>query len=104
MSDLKNEFLRRIKLRAGGNSKRGMKELASDLINNSGMNHNQFADLAMLSPSTVARLAELTPTKTGSEYRPQSDTIERVIRACGAEISLTPVDIKPRYQNQPKAD
>ncbi|MEY8194734.1 MAG: hypothetical protein RPR28_07765 [Cycloclasticus sp.] len=104
MLDFKEELLSRIKTKAGGNSRRGMKEVASDLINNMGLKDLEIAKLAYLSVSTVARMRELTPAKSGCEYRPMSETIERIIRASGAEIALTPVEIKKSFQNKPKED
>lgn len=104
MNAFRNEILARIKTKAGGNSKRGMKEVASDLVNNLGMKDSAIAELSGLSASTVARIKTLEPAESGSEYRPQSDTIERIIRACGAEINLTPVKIRKEYMNQPKEE
>ncbi len=102
MSDFRDELLSRIKTKAGGNSKRGMKEVACDLINNMGMKDSEIAKEAHLSVSTVSRMRELTPAKSGSEYRPMSETIERIIRASGAEIALAPVKIQKKFKNQPK--
>ncbi len=102
MDSFRNEILSRIKTKAGGNSKRGMKEVASDLVNNLGMKDSAIAELSGLSSTTVARIKSLEPAESGADYKPQSDTIERIIRACGAEINLVPVNIKKQYQNKPK--
>lgn len=102
MSQFQNEILNRIKAKAGGNSQRGMKEVASDLVNNMGLKDSEIAAMAFMSPSTITRLRELTPTETGADYRPQAETLERIFKAVGAEISLTPVNISKKFQNKPK--
>ena len=96
-TDFRDEILSRVKLKAGGNSKRGMKEVASDLMNNLGMKDSAIADLTGLSVTTIARIKSLDPAESGQPYRPMSETIEKCIRGCGAEINLTPVDIKPKF-------
>jgi transcriptional regulator with XRE-family HTH domain len=104
MSQFKDEILSRITAKAGGNSQRGMKEVASDLVNNMNLKDSEIAALSFMSPSTIARLRELNDTPTGTPYRPQAETLERIFKAAGAEISLTPVNIRKKYQNKPKED
>lgn len=99
---IKDDILSRVDAKAGGNSKRGLKEVASDLLNSLDMKDSHLADLTLLSPSTIARVRELTPAESGEEYRPMSDTLERIFRGCGAEISLTPVTIKDKFRNKEK--
>lgn len=99
---IENEILGKIKARAGGNDNRGLKEVASDLVNSLGMKDGDIAYLAGLSDTTVRRVRLLTLTEGGDQYKPQSHTLEAIFRACGAEISLTPVNIKKKFRIQPK--
>lgn len=86
------------KTRALGNSKRGLKEVASDLINREGRNHiKQMAEGMFLSRHTVARVADCDP-----HYKPQADTIERVLKYFSVEIRFNEVALKPRFHNKPK--
>lgn len=81
-----------------GNSKRGLKEVASDLINDYGRHRKrELCDGCFLSPATLERVADCDP-----DYRPQADTLERIIRFFGGEITFNSVVIKPRFRNQPK--
>lgn len=99
---IKNEILSRVKPRAGGNSNRDFKKVASDLSHALGMKDKDIADLACISVTTVKRVKSLNPTKAGQEYRPQSETLEAIFRACGMEMNLTPVKIQKRFRNKPK--
>ncbi len=101
---IESEILRKIKPKAGGNSDRGLKEIASDLINSLGMKDSDIAYLSGLSNTTVRRLRSLSPTERGEDYRPQSHTLENVFRACGAEISLTSVKIQKKFRVKPKEE
>lgn len=89
--------------KAGGNSTRGLKEVASDLVNNSGMKDGELADATGLSSTTIKRIRELTPAESGVDYAPQSDSLERVFKGMGADISLKPCTIKKQYQNKEKS-
>lgn len=100
----RDDILSRIDAKAGGNSHRGLKEVASDVINASGLKDSQVADLAMISTSTVHRLRELTPAESGQPYRPQAESIERVLRGLGIGFNMTPENIKKKYLNQPKVE
>lgn len=98
-----NEMLSR--MRALGNSERGFKELCSDLINQTGTDKKTFeriADGCFLSPETIRRMSKLTESEDGTPYRPNSDTIERILRYFGAEVTLNAVTISKAYRNQPK--
>lgn len=88
--------------KAGGNSTRGLKEVASDLVCNSDLKDGEIADMTGLSSATVKRIRELSPAKSGADYMPQADSLERVFRGMGAEISLKPVTIKKQFQNKEK--
>ncbi len=103
-TNFRDELLGRINLRAGGNSKRGMKEVASDLMNNLSMKDTAIADLTGLSITTIKRIKSLEPAESGQPYRPMVETIERCIRGCGAEINLSPVKIKGKFMdlNKPR--
>lgn len=103
--DVKHHLLTRSK--ALGNSSRGLREVASDLINHHGLKGRQLQQLAdgtFLCPATLQRLAELKDTEGGDPYRPQCDTVERVLRYFGAELHFSQVAIVARYQNRPKSE
>jgi hypothetical protein len=106
MSQIKNEIYKRINNKALGNSNRGMKEIASDLLNDLGRNELKNIEKGtFLSRSTLERLMELTEAESGAEYRPQSETLERVMRYCGAEIDVSfGHKIKTKFQNKPKPE
>jgi len=101
--DIKNALL--VNAKALGNSDRGLKEVVSDLLNQYGRDQAKYiAEKAFLSVQTVHRLMDLTETENGDPYRPQCDTIERVLKVCGAEIHFDQVKISPRYMPGPKYD
>jgi len=84
-----------------GNSKRGLKEVASDLCNQVGRNNKKaMRDLSegtFLSRGTIQRVMDCE-----ENYRPQAETLERIFKHFGAEVMFNEVTIKPRYQNKPK--
>lgn len=81
-----------------GNSKRGLKELASDLINDYGRgNKKGLVEGTYLSAGTLDRLAECDEM-----YRPQAESIERVLKFFGCELSAHTVVIGARYRNKEK--
>lgn len=94
--DFKNALL--ANSRALGNSHRGLKEVVSDLLNQHGRDH--IADIekgTFLSRHTLYRLMDLTDAESGEPYRPQADTLERVLRYYGAEIHFSEIKIQGRY-------
>ena len=94
--DIKNALLTNTK--ALGNSNRGLKEVVSDLLNQHGRNHvAEIEKGTFLSRATIYRLMDLTEAESGEPYRPQADTLERVLRYYGAEISFDQVSIDGRY-------
>ena len=100
-----NEMIDR--LTALGNSKRGVKELCSDLINEAGRDKktiNRIADGCFLSPATVERMATLQECETGAPYRPNEDTCNRILRYFGVELQAKHVTIKSKYRNKPKGE
>lgn len=103
MSAAKMELLSR--MRALGNTHRGFKEVASDLVNQyreQGGDFKSLADGTYLSPNTLDRISKLTETKQGDPYRPNADTCERIFRYFGAEVNFSTVTIKSTYRNKPK--
>lgn len=97
---IKDEIFARINQTALGNSKRGLKELASDLVNQIGKDHmNNIVAGTFLCPSTIDRVMECDPA-----YRPQAETLERIFRYCGMEAEFREVIIKKKFLNQPKED
>ena len=91
--------------KALGNSKRGLKEVCSDLINQAGTDAKTLQQISrgtFLSDTTLRRMASLTETEHGDPYRPQADTCERILRYFGAEILFDQVEIRRQFQNAPK--
>lgn len=101
-----NLLIRRSK--ALGNTKRGLREVASDLVNDyAGGDPERLADLSkmtFLCKQTLERLSTLNDCESGIPYRPNCDTVERVLRAFNAEVYFKEVKITPSNQNQPKDD
>lgn len=94
------EIFKRIKNVALGNTRRGFKEVASDLLNEQGRDQlKNICEGTFLSRTTVERVMECE-----EKYRPQAETIERILRYCNAEVSFSEVKIKTTYQNKPKED
>ena len=91
-------ILGRVKQVALGNTRRGFKEVASDLLNELGK--DQLKDIAngtFLCRSTLERVMDCE-----DKYRPQSETLERIFKYCNAEVSFKQVKIRAKNQNKPK--
>lgn len=102
---IKSAIFDRVNNVALGNSTRGLKEVASDLLNAQGRGQlNNICKGTFLARTTVERVMELTETEYGDPYRPQSETLERIFRYCNAEIVLNEIKIKPKFRNAPKPD
>ena len=96
---IRNKILEKAAL---GNSKRGLKEVASDLVNQ--VSRDKKAT-RMLCEGTFLCKATLDRVRQCDEnYRPQADTLERIFRYFNAEVHFTETHIKPRYQNKPKGE
>lgn len=82
-----------------GDSQRGLKELCSDLLHSHGGKDNIDAIVAgtFLCKSTLYRVMDCE-----ENYRPQSETLERILRYCGAEVVIHHVKISSKNQNKPK--
>lgn len=100
MGQIKNSILNHIAAKkrvALGNTRRGFKEVAADLLGATGLRPKAIATDCFLSASTVARVMDCE-----ADYRPQAETLERIFRYCNAEVSFAGCEIKPQYQNKPK--
>ena len=105
MSQIRDEIFKRIGEKALGNSNRGLKEVASDLLNQMGRSElKNICAGTHLSPTTIDRIMSLKEAESGADYSPQSSSLERVFKFCGAEIEFHTVDIKKRFMNKPKSD
>lgn len=94
-----NSILTRAK--ALGNHKKGLKEVASDLLNRGGRkSKREMQDI--LDGTFLCRATILKVMDCPDGYRPQADTLERIFKYFGAEITFSEVHIQPRFQNQPK--
>jgi hypothetical protein len=94
----KNLILNNLKKRVAlGNTRRGFKEVASDLLNATGEKPSKIASGTFLSSATVARVMDCE-----ENYRPQAETLERIFRYCNAEATFDHCVIKSQYQNKPK--
>lgn len=88
-----------------GNSKKGLKEVCSDLL--AMMDKHDIKELeamTYLSHSTIKRMLLLTPAESGADYRPQLDTCERILRVAGARLSIEIVNVRGAYLPKPKKD
>lgn len=92
------------KAKALGNSHYGLKEVVSDLLNAHGGDLDEVAKGTFLCKSTLEHLKTLEDTPLGTPYRPQADTLERVLRYFGTEIHFKQVTIRHAYRNKPKID
>jgi len=94
----KKAIMMSIQTRTLGNSKRGLKELASDLIAEYGVNATKnIAENAYLSKVTVDRVLECE-----EHYQPRLDTVERILRVMGCRLNADYISIKGAFMPQPK--
>lgn len=84
-----------------GNSKKKLMHVASDLITRDG-NFKAIAGGTYLSIHTIRRVADLTETETGAEYRPNADTLERIFKYFGAEIRFNYLKVSKKFMNEEK--
>ena len=96
----KNAIFENLKKRVClGNTRRGFKEVASDLANATGEKPSQIAKGTFLSPHTIGRVMDCE-----DNYRPQAETLERIMRYCNAEVVFSEVPIRNNFQNKPKEE
>jgi hypothetical protein len=101
MSLERDLILHRVKNVALGNTRRGLKEVASDLVNELGKNAiKDIEQGTYLCRSTIERVMDCD-----SNYRPQAETLERIFRYCNASIVLQHVENpQAKFRNKPKDD
>ena len=81
-----------------GNSKRGLKELASDLLNQDGRrNVKLMVEGTFLSRGTLERIMDCD-----EYYQPRNDSLERVLRYYNKSLTVEDTVITTRYRNKPK--
>lgn len=100
MTAIRNEIMNRVKKVALGNSDRGLKHLAADLLNEYGRTDkaiSELSDMTFLCQHTIRRIQECN-----ENYSPRLDTIERCLKAMNCEITAQEVEIEAQYQNRPK--
>lgn len=100
--DVKNAILKKAK--ALGNTHTGLKEVVSDLLNAHGGDLKAVEKGTFLCKSTLQHLQTLEDSPGGNPYRPQAETLERVLRYFGAEITFNEVTIGRKFRNRPKID
>ena len=86
-----------------GNSDRTLGSVAQDLCNQvrgdkKAMQH--MVDNCYLGKQTIQRVMD--EGGEGESYRPQADTLERIIRYWGASVNFSQVIIKNKYRNKEK--
>ncbi len=95
MDDLKKVAL--------GNSTRTLKHVACDYLHEDiGQDKKRRQDVAnncFLNIHTVERVMDCE-----ENYRPMSDTLERILRYYGVTLTATESTIKSEFQNKPKID
>lgn len=98
MSKIYREMQSSINNKILGNSTRGLKELASDLIAQHGnKGSKQVAEAAFLNVATVERVL-----KCEANYQPRLDTVERILRACNVRLESGYIATKGKYMPKPK--
>lgn len=98
MSKFHREVISNINNKVLGNSKRGLKELASDVIAAQGSKASKkVAEAAYLNVATVERVLKCEPN-----YRPQAETIERILRACDVRLESGYIATQGKYRPTPK--
>lgn len=85
--------------RALGNSNRKLKHLACDLLHASGQKASEISKGTFLCPQTIERVMDCP-----EEYRPQAETLERILTYFNGVLTVEFENIKPRYQNKPKPE
>lgn len=91
-------ILNRVTEIALGNTRTGFKEVASDLLNAQG--RDQIRNIVagtFLSRHTIERVMDCE-----DNYKPMSDTLERIFRYCNAEVVFNETTIRKKFQNTPK--
>lgn len=82
-----------------GNSDTGFKHVACDLLHASGEKPSKIAEGTFLSTHTIERVM-----KCEDNYKPQSDTLERIFKYMNAQVAFNHVNIKAQYRNKPKVE
>jgi DNA-binding phage protein len=81
-----------------GNSDRSLKNLASDLLAESGKKGcKKVAEQAYLNTKTVERVLDCDP-----HYQPRLDTVERILRACNVRLESGYIATQSKYKTKPK--
>jgi hypothetical protein len=100
MSQARNAILGRIKAVALGNTRRGLKEVASDLLNELGRDAiKDIEEGTCLSRPTIERVMDCD-----DGYQPRADTVERIFRYCNASIVFKHEETRPNFANKAKED
>jgi hypothetical protein len=93
---IRQEIRRKVALKAIGNSRRTMRDVAVDLINASKLDWTEIADGTFLAVGTIGNLA-----KDRTQF-PRYDTIERLFRFFEYEVQFKDSHIKAEFRNTPK--
>jgi len=98
LSKYHRDMISQIDSKVLGNSDRGLKNLASDLLAGYGKKGCKVvAEQAYLNVKTVERVLECD-----SQYQPRLDTIERILRACNVRLETGYVATNGKYRPKPK--
>ena len=92
----KGEINKRVNMRLLGNSDRGMKEFAIDLL------HSSKTDIVTLAAGTFLHKTTLRNLMDGTTKHPRYDTIERVFKFFAIDMTAVQVDVNAKFQNRPK--
>lgn len=99
---VKSQILGEVRRIALGNTTTKLKHVASDMLNALGTDKKaveRAANGTYLHQTTIKNVM-----LCDEDYRPHSETLERVLRYCGAQVTISEVQIQEKYQNQPKVD
>lgn len=101
--DIRNHILNNAKVL--GNSNRDLLDVVSDLVNQHGLDKKSrsvIMDGTFLGMATLERIGSLKECDSGRAYRPEYETIRRLMNYFGVEATLNQVHIKKAYQNKAK--
>jgi len=92
----KEEIDHRVNMKLLGNSNRGMKEFAIDLLNTKKADLDKIAEGTYLHKTTLAKLRD------GVTQHPRYDTIERIYKYFHLDLEATQTKVNPKFNNKPK--
>ena len=95
---IKTKLENQLRFKAFGNTGISYKEICSDYCNSIGRSGiKEICNGTFLTRHTIERIMDCD-----DNYRPQDETIRRIMVYFGLQAEVTPVRIQSKYRNQPK--